>query len=203
MKIAAQSTQSNNKTLNPEILFAAYSQGYFPMPDHQTGEILWFRPDPRAIIPLHGFHVSRSLKKKIRKNIFSVSYNQAFRQVMKGCASHPNTWINDEFIAVYSQMHRLGLAHSVEIWQNESLVGGTYGIAIGGAFFAESMFHSVTDASKVALYYLVEQLLKQGFTLLECQFITDHLKSLGAIEIPDQKYIYYLGEALKLDVDFV
>ena len=172
------------------------------MPDGDSGEILWFRPDPRAIIPLDGFHTSRSLRRKINQSLYQVSYNQAFSEVMQGCAEHPETWINQEFMDVYGQMHKLGLAHSVEVWHEQSLVGGTYGVCLGGAFFAESKFHRKTDASKVALYYLVKHMKKQGLTLLECQFLTPHLKSLGAIEVSDQEYLKLLREALKREVRF-
>ena len=190
-------------TLNPELLHAAYSQGYFPMPDGDSGEILWFRPDPRAIIPLDGFHTSRSLRRTINKSIFEITYDRAFTEVMKGCSEHPETWINQEFLDVYSQMHSLGLAHSVEVWYQQNLVGGTYGVCLGGAFFAESKFHRKTDASKVALYYLVEHMKEKGLTLLECQFLTPHLKSLGAIEVSDHEYLDLLKEALKQEVSFI
>ncbi|MFK7824039.1 MAG: leucyl/phenylalanyl-tRNA--protein transferase [Oligoflexales bacterium] len=189
-------------TLNPELLHAAYSQGYFPMPDGDSGEILWFRPDPRAIIPLNGFHTSRSLRRTINRSVFKITYNQAFTQVMQGCAEHPETWINDEFLDVYAQMHKLGLAHSVEVWFEQELVGGTYGVCLGGAFFAESKFHRKTNASKVALYYLVKHMFEKGLTLLECQFLTPHLKSLGAIEVSDYEYLKLLKTALKIDVSF-
>lgn len=173
------------------------------MPDGNSREILWFRPDPRAIIPLDGFHVSRSLRRKLNKQVFTVSFDKAFSDVMKGCAEHPETWINQEFMDVYGQMHRLGLAHSVEVWSNQELVGGTYGVCLGGAFFAESKFHRKTDASKLALYYLVEHMQRQGLTLLECQFLTPHLESLGAIEVSDHDYLKLLKEALKLEVSFI
>lgn len=188
--------------LNPKILQAAYSQGYFPMPDSETGEILWFRPDPRAIIPLDSMHVSKSLRKVIRKGIFKVSFDTAFEEVMLGCADRSDTWITSDFIRIYSQMFELGKAHSVEIWYQDKLAGGTYGVSLGGAFFAESMFHKVSNASKVAIYALVEHLKQQGFELLECQFLTSHLKSLGAIEITDQEYLSHLGKALKAKPQF-
>lgn len=189
-------------TLNPELLHAAYSQGYFPMPDGDSADILWFRPDPRAIIPLDGFHVSRSLRRKINKSIFTISYNQAFTEVMRGCSEHAETWINSEFMHVYGQMHKLGLAHSVEVWHEKKLVGGTYGVCLGGAFFAESKFHRKTDASKIALYYLVKRMQEKGLTLLECQFLTPHLQSLGAIEVSDHEYLSLLKEALNVEAQF-
>lgn len=188
--------------LNPELLYAAYSQGYFPMPDGDSEQILWFRPDPRAVIPLDNFHVSRSLKRKLNKEDFKVSYDQDFERVMLGCADHPNTWINEEFISVYTRLHSLGLAHSVEVWSDSKLIGGTYGVCLGGAFFAESKFHKRADASKIALYFLVKRMLERGFTLLECQFLTPHLQTLGAIEISDADYIDRLGHALEQRVSF-
>lgn len=182
--------------LTPAILIEAYSRGYFPMPEPGTDEVLWYRPDPRAIIPLDQFHVSKSLQRRMNKKDFTVTFNQAFPEVMKRCAEHPETWINDEFISIYTQLHKLGYAHSVEVWQENALVGGTYGVVLGSAFFAESMFHSMRDASKIALFYLVTLLNEKKFTLLECQFLTEHLASLGAIEIPDKDYIELLKQAL-------
>ena len=194
--------QMNKYTLNPELLHAAYSQGYFPMPDSDTGEILWFRPDPRAVIPLDGFHISRSLRRTLNKQHYEITRDKSFQDVVLGCASHPNTWINQEIIDVYGQMFNIGLAHSVEVWFNGSLVGGTYGLCLGGAFFAESKFHRMRDASKVALYHLVQHLRLSGFSLLECQFLTPHLKSLGAMEITDMEYIAQLNQALKFSPEF-
>ncbi len=182
--------------LTPAILIEAYSRGYFPMPEAGTDEILWYRPDPRGIIPLDSFHVSKSLERRLRKKDFVVSFNRSFTQVMQQCAQHPETWINEEFLDVYTQLHKLGYAHSVEVWQDDSLVGGTYGVALGGAFFAESMFHIMRDASKIALFYLVKLLNEKGFSLLECQFLSPHLASLGAIEIPDEEYMKLLNLAL-------
>ncbi len=190
-------------TLNPYILIAAYSQGYFPMPDEDSGGMLWFKPDPRAIIPLDGFHVSRSLKRTINKGHFTVTFDQAFQQVMNLCADRDETWINDEIKTSYEQLYHLGHAHSVEVWLNEKdLVGGVYGVSLRSAFFAESMFHKVTDASKAALYCLVNHLAGCGFTLLECQFMTDHLRTLGAKAISDRDYMDHLKTALKNDAYF-
>lgn len=166
------------------------------MPHPDTGEILWFNPDPRAIIPLDGFHVSKSLARTLRKGTYTTTINTAFREVMRGCASRDETWITDEFIDVYGAMHDLGLAHSVEVWHDRHLVGGTYGVSLGGAFFAESMFHSEKDASKVALHRLVEHMKSRGMTLLEVQFLTPHLKSLGAVEIRKDVYLKLLAQAL-------
>lgn len=189
-------------TLKPNILVSAYSQGFFPMPEPKSGEIRWYRPDPRAVIPLDGFHISHSLQKKLKKSEFRISFNQAFAEVMQGCSEREETWINDEFRTAYGELHSLGLAHSVEVWRDEQLVGGLYGLGLGAAFFAESMFHKVTDASKIALHHLVERLKAQGFVLLECQFLTPHLQSLGAIEISDREYMIQLRNALKLKKEF-
>lgn len=189
-------------TLTPKLLYTAYSQGYFPMPDEQTGDIFWYRPDPRAIIPLDGFHVSRSLRRTIKRQIFKITYNQAFLEVMEGCSERAVTWINEEIKYAYLQLFKIGAAKSIEVWFEDQLVGGVYGVSFGGAFFAESMFHRATDASKVALYYLVQKLKERKFELLECQFLTEHLKSLGAVEIPDYEYAQRLERAIQKDVYF-
>lgn len=188
--------------LTPNTLLQAYAKGYFPMPDqNREGEVLWYRPDPRAIIPLDGFHVSRSLSRTLKRKTFVSTFNKAFEQVMKACANRPETWITGDFVRAYGELHRLGFAHSVEVWRNGDpktgeLVGGVYGVAIGGAFFAESMFHLATDASKVALHGLVSQLNRCGFLILEVQFLTDHLVSLGAVNITDEEYTAKLDMAL-------
>lgn len=189
--------------LPPELLVGAYSKGYFPMPDQKTGEIHWYRPDPRAILPLDGFHVSHSLRKTLNKQLYSTTFDTAFNEVMQGCAKRPETWITDVFFTAYRELFRLGIGHSVEVWDKHgTLVGGLYGLSLNGAFFAESKFHTATDASKVALYFLVERLNKQGFQLLEVQFMTEHLKSLGAIELPDSEYILRLKKALSRPIFF-
>lgn len=184
------------KTLDIAQLINAYANGYFPMPEPKTEEILWYYPDPRAVIPLDGFHCSKSLAKKIKQGIFTYSVDQDFLGVMKGCAGRKDTWINDEFLRAYSELHRLGFAHSVEVWRAKKLVGGVYGVSIGAAFFAESKFHLETDASKVALYYLVQELNQRGFGLLEVQFLTPHLARLGAEEIPAKSYLGLLKKAV-------
>lgn len=196
--------------LNPEYLISAYSQGYFPMPDPNTGQIVWLKPDPRAIIPLNDYHVSRSLQTLIRKGQYRVSLNQAFTQVMEGCADRNDTWITSEFKEAYYQLHQLGFCHSLEVWakdqdgqhSSESLVGGTYGVAVRGAFFAESMFHRKSNMSKIALFHLVEHLKEMGYQLLECQFVTPHLASLGATAISDLEYMIRLNEALNQSCSF-
>ena len=182
----------------------AYRHGIFPMADSRTGRMLWFQPDPRAIIPLDGFHISRSLAKTIRKGPFTVTFDQDFVGVMRGCADRPEgTWISEAFLTVYGALHRLGRAHSVEVWRAGRLVGGTYGVALGGAFMAESMFHWETDASKVALAALVARLRERKFTLLDVQYVTPHLESLGAIEIPHCVYYDRLQRALRRSCSFV
>jgi len=190
-------------TLNPELLRLAYARGYFPMPHPDTGEILWFSPDPRTTIPLDGFHCSRSLARTLRRGELEVSMNRDFAGVMAGCADRKETWITDEFKAAYGLLHAEGDAHSLEVWQKDRLVGGVYGVSLGRAFFAESMFHRVTDASKVALYHLVERLRQQGMLLLEVQFLTNHLASLGAVEIPRTQYLRHLAAALQTTTRFV
>lgn len=190
----------NENVLSPEFLINAYAQGYFPMPDPDTNEILWYRPDPRAIFPLNGFHVSHSLRKKLRKQIFSVTYDTCFKKVMLYCGDREETWINEDFIKAYTELHNLGFAHSIEVWFEEELVGGVYGVSINGAFFGESMFHRKTDASKVALYHLIEHLKQLNYTLLEVQFMTDHLRSLGAIEVNEKTYMTQLSSALEVSV---
>lgn len=191
------------KPLWPDLLCQAYSLGYFPMPDPDTGKIVFLRPDPRAILPLDGFHASRSLRQTLRHRPFRITFDQAFKQVMEGCAGRADTWITAEFFAGYSALQQMGCAHSVEVWNEERLVGGLYGVCLGGAFFAESKFHRETDASKVALFHLVEHLKKRGFALLEVQFQTPHLKTLGVIEVPDEHYQSLLQKALVLPVSFL
>lgn len=185
-----------------EFLCEAYAQGFFPMPHPQTGEILWYHPDPRTIIPLDAFHVSRSLRQTLAHAAFEVRIDSAFTDVMKACADRPDTWITDQFIAVYTEMHQAGDAHSVEVWQNDQLVGGVYGVSLAGGFFGESMFHTVTDMSKVALFHLVKRMKERGMTLLEVQFLTPHLKSLGAQEISRAAYLKLLAHALTQPVTF-
>jgi len=191
-------------TLTPEGVLLAYRHGIFPMADERSGEVLWFRPDPRAIIPLDGFHVSLSLARTIKRATFEIRVDTDFESVMRGCADRPEgTWISERFVEVYAALHQAGKAHSVEAWREGRLVGGTYGVALGGAFMAESMFHVETDASKVALAALVSRLRKQGFILLDVQYVTPHLESLGAVEIARREYERRLAEALRLDCRFV
>lgn len=185
--------------LTPERVELAYRQGVFPMYDARSGRVLWFQPDPRTILPLDTFHISRSLAKTIRQGAFEVRINTDFEGVMRGCADREEgTWISEEFVWIYSALHRAGKAHSVETWRNGRLVGGTYGLAFGGAFMAESMFHYETDASKVALAALVARLRERGFALLDVQYLTPHLARFGAIEISHTAYYRRLQHALTL-----
>ncbi|RYZ54707.1 MAG: leucyl/phenylalanyl-tRNA--protein transferase [Proteobacteria bacterium] len=188
--------------LTTELLISAYANGYFPMPHPETEEICWFHPDPRAIIPLDNFHVSRTLLRTMKRKNFRVSVDEDFEGVIDACADRKETWINEEIRAAFVSLYREGHCHSVEVWEDDRLVGGTYGIAIRGAFFAESMFHRETDASKVALLGLVNHMKSRGMTLLEVQFLTPHLASLGAVEISSDDYMERLRTALKRIVSF-
>jgi leucyl/phenylalanyl-tRNA--protein transferase len=187
--------------LTTNTLVAAYANGIFPM--DVDGTIQWFSPDPRAIIPLDGFHASRNLRQLRRSGRFEIRIDSQFEQVMRCCGERPEgTWISDEIIKAYCELHRFGLAHSVEAWKDDQLAGGLYGVAIGGAFFGESMFHRVTDASKIALMALVERMKDRGFRLLDVQFTTPHLERFGTVEISRADYIRRLGRALKIDTMF-
>lgn len=189
--------------LSPELVLEAYRSGVFPMADDQ-GEIYWFSPDPRCVIPLDTFHVPRSVRQAVRRSNFEIRIDGDFRSVMEACADRPEgTWISDEIIAVYTELQRHQHAHSIETWQDGRLVGGLYGVAIGGAFFGESMFHRVTDASKVALVHLVERLRNHGYVLLDTQWSTPHLTRFGAVEIPRRDYLRRLQSALKLPRRFM
>ncbi len=189
--------------LTPELLIQAYANGYFPMADSDTSEVSWYRPDPRTILPLDGFHVSHSLQKKLRQKAFTATFDKAFEATMRFCANRPEgSWISEEFVAIYGRLNDVGFAHSVEVWNGDKQVGGAYGVCIGAGFFAESMFHTETDASKVALHFLVERLKKSKFLLMEVQFLTPHLKSLGAVEISAEAYELRLMEAISADATF-
>lgn len=188
-------------TIDPLLLLQAYAIGVFPMSDdREAAEIYWVEPKKRAILPLDGFHLSRSLAKTIRRERFRVTADQAFDEVVRLCAAsapdRPTTWINHQIEDAYAQLHALGFAHSVECWDGDELVGGLYGVTLGRAYFGESMVSRRTDASKVAMAWLVARLRAGGFTLLDCQFMTDHLRSLGATEINQSAYLSLLGEAV-------
>lgn len=167
------------------------------------GEIAWFSPDPRGVIPLEDFHVPHGLKRSLREERFEVRMDTAFGDVILGCADRSETWISDEVVKSYRELHELGYAHSVEAWRDGKLLGGLYGVSIGGAFFGESMFSYETDASKVALVALVHHLLEQGFILLDTQWSNRHLEQFGCVEIPREEYMRQLEAALLLEVDFV
>ncbi|MFW2831041.1 leucyl/phenylalanyl-tRNA--protein transferase [Sphingomonas sp. ID0503] len=187
--------------IDPSLLLRAYSVGVFPMADSRDApDIYWVEPKLRGVLPLHGFHLSRSLAKVIRSDRFTVTADRDFAGVVRACAERredrPETWISHPIEDAYLQLHAQGHAHSVEVWQEGALVGGLYGVTLGAAFFGESMFSRVTDASKVALAWLVARLIVGGYRLLDCQFITDHLASLGAIEIDRATYVGLLDSAL-------
>ncbi len=189
---------SSGVELDPGMVLRAYRIAAFPMADPVTGSISWYAPDPRAVIDLERMSVPRSLRTVIRRGTFEVRWDTAFLQVMNGCASRPETWISPEIKRAYGDLHRDGWAHSVECWRNGSLAGGLYGVAIGGAFFGESMFSVETNASKVALVALAERMLSRGFVLLDTQFLTPHLERFGAVEIPRTEYLRLLHGALQL-----
>jgi leucyl/phenylalanyl-tRNA---protein transferase len=189
--------------LDPALIIHAYRQGVFPMA-MDDGEIGWFSPDPRGIIPLETFHVPSRLARTLRHSDFEVRLDHDFGAVVRECAADRDegTWISDEILEGYSALHLEGLAHSVEIWQNQRLVGGLYGVHLGGAFFGESMFHRVTDASKAALVALVGRLKSRGFLLLDTQWVTPHLLQFGAKEISRRAYLARLKRALAKDCRF-
>ncbi len=195
-------TDEEDLELTPELLLSAYAQGIFPM--DVEGRICWFSPDPRAVFDLHDFSVSRSLRQVVRRGRFEVRISTAFEEVMRACADRADgTWINDAIIEAYTRLHRLGFAHSVETYHQGELAGGLYGVTLCGAFFGESMFHRVTDASKVALVHLVERLDQRGYQLLDIQFMTEHLMQFGAKEIPRADYLHRLAAALQVSCSFV
>jgi len=180
----------------------AYAEGYFPMADGAGGKIGWYSPDPRAIIPLESFHIPKTLARRVRAGRYSVTTDRAFGDVIGACAEREETWISREIIVAYSGLHRSGFAHSVECWKDGKLAGGLYGVALGAAFFGESMFSRSSDASKVALVHLVDILRSGGFTLLDIQFMTPHLARFGAVEIPRSEYLSLLESGLKIQGKF-
>ena len=188
--------------IDPEVLLQGYRLGVFPMA-MDNGAIEWFSPDPRAILPLEEFHVSHSLERIIRQKSFEMRINTSFREVMEKCALRAETWINAEIIESYARLHQLGYAHSVEAWRDGELVGGLYGVAIGGAFFGESMFHQTRDASKFALWALIERMRRQRLVLLDIQWLTPHLKKFGAVEISRKQYLHLLASAVNLQCRFM
>lgn len=193
--------------LDPELLLRAYATGVFPMAEEaENPEIFWVRPEKRGIIPFENFHVSRSLRKTVRKGIFDIRYDSNFTGVIDGCASgsgdRARTWINGPIRQAYGKLFDLGYCHTVEAWRDDRLVGGLYGISLGSAFFGESMFSRQRDASKVCLVHLVSHLIERGFTLLDTQFTTDHLETFGAVEVPRRQYQKMLENALAQPAEF-
>tara|TARA_R110002124_G_scaffold63350_40_gene173444 strand:+ start:3567 stop:4196 length:630 start_codon:yes stop_codon:yes gene_type:complete len=193
--------------ITPELIVRAYRAGIFPMSEDAADEnLFWVSPELRGIIPLDGFRLSTSLRKAIRKSGFVVKVDTDFAATIEACATvgadRDTTWINQTIRSVYGELFERGIAHTVEVWDGADLVGGLYGLAIGGAFFGESMFHRRTNASKMALAHLVERLKAGGFVLLDTQFLTDHLESLGGIEIPREDYEERLAAALLLQGDW-
>jgi leucyl/phenylalanyl-tRNA--protein transferase len=187
--------------LDPDLVLRAYAMGVFPMAEHRDeASVFWVEPRQRAILPLDGFHLSRSLRKTIVGDRFRVTADLAFERIIALCAEaaadRPDTWINPAIERVFIELHRRGFAHSIECWDGDRLAGGLYGLALGRAFFGESMVSRARDASKVAIAALVARLRAGGFTLLDCQFMTDHLASLGAIEVPRESYLALLSDSL-------
>lgn len=189
--------------LTPEILLHGYSIGIFPMADHRDeDEIFWVDPRRRGIIPLNGFHISRSLARRLRRADYQITTNADFSAVVTGCADRADTWINDEIRRHYLHLHHAGHAHSLEVWHGPDLIGGVYGVVLGAAFFGESMFSRRTDASKIALSFLVDRLNLAGFTLFDTQFLTGHLASLGGVEISRASYQRHLDQSIRRTANF-
>ncbi|WP_375261638.1 leucyl/phenylalanyl-tRNA--protein transferase [Palleronia sp.] len=193
----------NPPELTPELVLAAYGQGIFPMAEGRDApEIHWVDPRMRGILPLDGLHISRSLRRRIRAKLFEITFDRDFTGVIAGCADREETWINAEIASIYTALFTAGQAHSIEIWDDSYLVGGVYGVSLGAAFFGESMFSRRTDASKIALVYLCDRLREGGYTLFDTQFITPHLASLGAVEIPRKEYHRRLNTAIRSPARF-
>ena len=201
------SRDSASSEITPEVLLRAYACGIFPMAESADDPTLfWVEPEMRGVIPLEGFRISSRLARTVRSDALTVTVDAAFKAVIAGCAApqpgRGDTWINKRIRDLYVGLHGIGHAHSVEAWQNDDLVGGLYGVSLGKAFFGESMFHRVRDASKVALVHLVARLIVGGFELLDTQYVTEHLRSFGAVEIPRRRYTALLDKATKGDADF-
>ena len=193
--------------LTPDLLLRGYAAGVFPMAEStKAQEIYWYDPDPRGVLPLDQFHLPRKLRQVVRQGVYRITIDTAFADVIAACATpapgRETTWLSREISIAVEKLHRLGFAHSVEAWLGQDLVGGLYGIALGGAFFGESMFSSADNASKIALVHLVARLVAGGFTLLDTQFVTEHLRQFGATEIPRGEYRRQLVRALKADANF-
>jgi leucyl/phenylalanyl-tRNA--protein transferase len=196
-----QNDNDFDPSFTPEIVLSAYCQGIFPMGNDQ-GTIDWYRPDPRCIFDLQLFHVPKRLLRTCKQGIYEIRINQQFEEVMWACADRDSTWITDKIVRLYSFLNQRGLAHSVEAYQDNQLVGGLYGVAIGGAFMGESMFHTATDASKVCLVFLVERMKERGYVLLDSQYATKHLATFNAQTIPRIEYEARLNYALTLKCRF-
>jgi leucyl/phenylalanyl-tRNA--protein transferase len=201
------SRESAASEITPDVLLRAYACGIFPMAESvDDPSLFWVEPDMRGIIPLGGFRVASRLARTVRSDVFTVTVDRDFKAVIDGCAApqpgRDDTWINRRIRELYIGLHEIGHCHSVEVWQDGDLAGGLYGVSLGRAFFGESMFHRVRDASKVALVHLVARLLAGGYTLLDTQFVTDHLRSFGAIEVPRMRYRTLLDDALDGDAAF-
>ncbi|MDR3612467.1 MAG: leucyl/phenylalanyl-tRNA--protein transferase [Candidatus Obscuribacterales bacterium] len=189
------------REFTPALVLAAYGAGIFPMGESR-GRISWHSPDPRCIIDLENFHTPKRLARTYRKGMFEMKVNHNWDAVIRKCAERKTTWITEPIIAVYTRLHEAGFAHSVEAYADGRLAGGLYGVSLGGAFFGESMFHEVTDASKISLVFLVERMRERGFTLLDSQFMTEHLSQFTAVNIPRKHYLDRLQSALPLDCRF-
>ena len=201
------SRDTASSEITPEVLLRAYACGIFPMSESADDPtIFWVEPEQRGVIPLDGFRVSSRLARTVRADIFRVTVNTAFKQTIAACAEpklgRDDTWINKRIRNLYTSLHGIGHCHSVEAWDGDELVGGLYGVSLGRAFFGESMFHRARDASKVALVHLVARLIAGGFVLLDTQFVTDHLRSFGAIEVPRRRYRALLDDAIIGSADF-
>ncbi len=188
--------------LTPDLLIRAYANGVFPMGDDDTGVVRWHAPDPRAHLPLDDFHIPHNLQRRVQRREFEVTADRAFTSVIEACADRPRTWITPRIIRVYTELHERGYAHSVECWQDGELAGGLYGVALKGAFFGESMFYRVSNASKVALVHLVRQLRAGGFALLDTQYSTEHLERFGVTTIPHSAFEQKLIRALDIQPDW-
>lgn len=190
-------------TLTPSLMLSAYAAGVFPMAESKDDPtVVWVEPHERGVLPLEEFHVPKRLARLYRSHKYEVRFDHDFMGTIKACANREETWINEEIESVFRKLHEMGFAHSVETYDGDTLVGGLYGLAIGGAFFGESMFSTKRDASKVALVALAERLKEKGFTLLDTQFMTEHLKQFGGMTIPRDDYLRRLGRAIRLDVRF-
>jgi leucyl/phenylalanyl-tRNA--protein transferase len=195
------SRDSASSEITPEVLLRAYACGIFPMAESvEDPTLFWVEPETRGVIPLDGFRIASRLARTVRADAFTVTANTAFKAVIAGCAApqvgREDTWINKRIRDLYTRLHALGHCHSVEVWQDGDLVGGLYGVSLGRAFFGESMFHLARDASKVALVHLVARLISGGFELLDTQYVTEHLRSFGAVEIPRRRYRILLDRAI-------